>query len=154
MAESLAAGVHAQSLLLMRAVADAAEDHAGQVERSGMSGNAENGSHLAGVGHMWVLARRYGDVGGACVVLGSSPGTCFAVSPAVSLAASACLAVSPAASPAVYLATPAPPHQEPFRGPRFRIPGTAIPYGRAGLSRTKRVLMISWCGKEGFPVPK
>ena len=87
MAESLAAGVHAQSLLLMRAVADAAEDHAGQVERSGMSGNAENGSHLAGVGHMWVLARRYGDVSGACVVLvcsagAASPGTCFAVSPA------------------------------------------------------------------------
>ena len=168
MAESLAAGVHAQSLLLMRAVADAAEDHAGQVERSGMSGNAENGSHLAGVGHMWGLARRFGDVSGACVVLGcsagagshlrcfcveqvaTSPGTCLAVS----LTASACFAVSPAASPAVYLATPAPPHQEPFCGPRFRIPRAAIPYGRAGLSRTKRVLMISWCGKEGFPVPK
>ncbi len=71
--------------------------------------------------------------------MAASPGTCFAVSPAV--------------SPAVYLATPAPPHQDPFRGPRFRIPGTAIPYGRAGLSRTKRVLMISWCGKEGFSVP-
>ena len=69
----------------MRAVADAAEDHAGQVERSGMSGNAENGSHLAGVGHMWVLARMFGDVSGACVVLGrsagaASPGTCFAAS--------------------------------------------------------------------------
>ena len=110
----------------------------------------------------------------------ASPGACLAVSPAVSLAPApalpsalpsalprrllcrqpcrqpcpgTCFAVSPAVSPAVYLATPAPPHQEPFRDPRFRIPGTAIPYGRAGLSRTKRVLVISWCGKEGFPVP-
>ena len=157
MAESLAAGVHAQSLLLMRAVADAAEDHAGQVERSGMSGNAENGSHLAGVGHMWGLARMFGDVSGACVVLGCSAGAgshlrCFCVEQ-VAASHGTCFAVSPAASPAVYLATPAPPHQEPFCGPRFRLPWTAIPYGRAGFSRTKRVLMISWCGKEGFPVP-
>lgn len=40
-----------------------------------------------------------------------------------------------------------------FRAPGFRIPRTAIPYGRAGFSRTKRVLMINWCGKEGFSVP-
>ncbi len=118
---------------------------------------------------LWLCAGAGSHLRCFCVEqVAASPGACFAVSPAPAPALpsalprhllcrqpcpGACFAVNPAASPAVYLASPAPPHQEPFRGPRFRIPGTAIPYGRAGLSRTKRVLMISWCGKDGFPVP-